>query len=63
MSDCSECQYHPINQRSTGGTQRTDVQQLKQSIRGVCESVDPHELDSDILRAAVNKIYAICCRA
>jgi len=28
------------------------------AIKSICESIDPHELDIDTLRKAINKIYA-----
>jgi hypothetical protein len=45
MSDCSECQYHPVNVRYTGGTQPTDVQQLRAEIAALIKWYDiPREL-------------------
>lgn len=51
-----------IARRRFGLLSGTDKQQLKQAIMGICETVDPNECDVAILRAAVNKIYAVCSR-
>ena len=32
MSNCAECQYHPVNEKWTGGTQPTDNQQTHYAI-------------------------------
>jgi hypothetical protein len=72
------CQPHPLSNElltigelmrnmerrasETAELAATDSQQIKQSIMGICESVDPLEENFSVLQKAMNKIYALCSR-